>query len=168
MENNDERLNGSFGAQGEQQEPPPNTLFTRPVLLTVANYGALSFLETGNWIVLPLVYTASIQLGGLGLDPTIMGACMAVWGIMRGLLQLTVFDRVLNFLGLRRTFIVLLSCLVPSFLLFPVNGTRAQNAGTDAVLLVLVLIQLICSIGAGMAYSMYRSLIHDSCIVGTI
>ena len=153
MEHNDERLNGSYGVQGDQQETLPNTLFTRPVLLTVANYGALSFLETGNWMVLPLVYTASIRLGGLGLDPTIMGACMAVWGIVRGLLQLTALHRILNFLGLRRTFIVLLSGLVPSFLLFPVNGTRAQNAGTDSVLLVLVLIQLICSIGASMAYS---------------
>jgi hypothetical protein len=152
VEHNDERLNGSFGAQGDQQEPPPSTLFTRPVLLTIANYGSLSFLETANWMVLPLVYTASVQLGGLGLDPALMGACMAVWGILRSILQLTAFHRILNFLGLRRTFVVLLFGLVPSFLLFPINGTRAQNGGTGAVLLILVLLQLICSIGASMAY----------------
>ena len=168
MEHNDDRLNGSFGVQGDsdQQEPPPSTLYTRPVLLTVANYGAFSFLETGNWMILPLVYTASIQLGGLGLDPTLMGICMAVWGILRGAFQLTSFHRILNFLGLRRTFIMLISGLVPSFLLFPINGARAQSAGTDTVLLVLVLIQLMCSIGASMAYSAYLSLFsHDSRIV---
>ena len=166
MEHNVERLNDSFGAQGDQQEPPPSTLFTRPVLLTIANYGALSFLETGNWIVLPLVYTASVQVGGLGLDPTLMGVCMAVWGILRGLFQLTAFGRILNFLGLRRTFIMFLSGLVPSFLLFSINGTHAKNSGTDTILLVLVLIQLICSIGASMAYSTYRSLsrlMHSRC-----
>lgn len=117
-------------------------------------------------MILPLVYTASIQLGGLGLDPTLMGICMAVWGILRGVFQLTSFHRILNFLGLRRTFIVLLSGLVPSFLLFPINGTRAQTTGTDAVLFALVLLQLICSVGASMAYSTYLSLFsHDYRIV---
>jgi hypothetical protein len=122
------------------------------VLLTIANYGSLSFLETANYMVLPLVYTASVRLGGLGLDPALMGTCMAVWGILKSLLQFTSFHRILNFLGLRRTFIVLLSGLIPSFLLFPINGTHVQNGGTGTVLLVLVLIQLLCSMGASMAY----------------
>ena len=107
---------------------------------------------------LPLVYTTPIPLGGLGLDPMRMGSCMAVWGILRGILQLTVFHRILNFLGLRRTFIALISGLVPSFLLFPINGTHVQYAGTDFVLWALVVIQLVCSIGVCMAYGTQRPL----------
>jgi len=122
------------------------------VLLTIANYGTLVFLEICIWMFLPLVYTTPIPLGGLGLDPMRMGSCMAVWGILRGILQLTVFHRILNFLGLRRTFIALISGLVPSFLLFPINGTHVQYAGTDFVLWALVVIQLVCSIGVCMAY----------------
>ena len=157
VEHNDQRTNVSPGIQ-DRQKPLPHTCLTRPVLLTVANYGSLVFLEICIWMFLPLVYTTPTQLGGLGLDPIRMGSCMAVWGILRGVLQLAVFHRILNFLGLRRTYIALLSGLVPSFLLFPINGTRVQYAGTDIVLWALVLTQLLCSIGVCMAYGTQRSL----------
>jgi hypothetical protein len=75
-----------------------------------------------------------------------MGVTMAVYGIMRGILQLTIFDRILGFLGVRRTFITLISCFIPSFLLFPIAGTHAQHAGRDTVLWALVLVQLLCTI----------------------
>ena len=157
VEHNNQRPNVSFAIQ-DQQKSLSHTCLTRPVLLTIASYGTLVFLETCIWMFLPLVYTTPTQLGGLGLDPIRMGFCMAVWGILRGVLQLTVFHRILNFLGLRRTYIALLSGLVPSFLLFPINGTRVQYAGTDIVLWALVLIQLVCSIGVCMAYGTQRPL----------
>ena len=153
--NNIEYPNGLLGTQ-DQQEPPSSTLYTRPVLLTVAAYGTLSFLEMSNRIFLPLVYTTSIRLGGLGLSPELMGVCMAVWGIISGILQLTAFHRILKSLGLRRTFITLFSCLVPSFLLFPINGTHAQNTGTDVVFWALVLVQMLCSTGVIMSYGKQR------------
>ena len=152
VEHNDERLNGFPGIQEYQRDPPLGTLLTKPVLLAVANYGALSFLEICTWVFVPLVYTTPIQLGGLGLDPKSMGTCLAVWGVLMGILQLTVFHHILNFLGLRRTFITLISGLIPAFLLFPINGTCAQNVGMDVVLWVLVLIQMLCTIGVCMAY----------------
>ena len=153
MEHNDEGPNGSPGTQEDgQQKPPSRTLLTRPVLLTVANYSTFAFLEVCVWIFLLLVYTTPIQLGGLGLDPTRMGETMAVYGILKGILQLTVFDHILGFLGLRRTFITLLSCFVPSFLLFPIAGIHAQYAGRDTVLWFLVLIQLLCTVSINMAY----------------
>ena len=140
-----------------QQEPPARTLFTRPVLLTVANYGALAFLEICNWIFLPLVYTTPIRLGGVGFDPARMGICLGVWGLLRGLVQLTVFHRILNFLGLRSTFVTLISGLVPSNLLFAINGTYAQHGGSELVLWVLVLVQMLCTIGVCMAYGTHWS-----------
>ena len=153
MEHNDECSNSVLGTRGDgQQKPPSRTLLTRPVLLTIANYSTFTFLEVCVWTFLPLVYTTPIQLGGLGLDPTRMGETMAVYGIMKGILQLTVFDHILGFLGLRSTFITLLSCFVPSFLLFPIAGIHAQYAGRDIVLWILVLIQLLCTVGINMAY----------------
>src|SRR6266851_4677631 len=105
VEHNDECPNGFSSIPDDQPEPPPGTLLTTPVLRTIAAYGTLAFLEMCNWVFLPLVYTTPIQLGGLGLDPTRMGVCLAMWGILRGILQLTVFHHILNFLGLRCTLI---------------------------------------------------------------
>jgi hypothetical protein len=81
-----------------------------------------------------------------------MGMTMAVYGILKGILQLTVFDHIIGFLGLRRTFITLLSCFIPSFLLFPIAGIRAHYAGRDIILWVLVLIQLLFTVFINMAY----------------
>ena len=157
MEHNDECPNGSPGTREDgQQKSPSSTLLTRPVLLTAANTSTFAFLEICVWIFLPLVYTTPIRLGGLGLDPTRMGETMAVYGIMKGILQLTVFNHILGFLGLRRTFITLLSCFVPVFLHFPIVGTYAQYAGRDIVVWVLVLIQLLCAVSINMAYGAER------------
>lgn len=149
--NNAESPNSLIGTQ-DQQDPQSSTLFTRPVILAIASYGTLSFLEMSTRIFLPLVYTTSIRLGGLGFDPELMGICIAVWGIICGVLQLTAFDPILKSLGLRRTFITLVFCLVPSFLLFPINGIRTQNKGIDFVLWVLVLVQMLCLTGVMMSY----------------
>ena len=80
-------------------------------------------------------------------DPELIGICIAVWGITCGVLLLTAFDPILKSLGHRRTFIMLTSCFVPSFLLFPINGTRTQNKGTDFVLWVLGIVQMLCLTG---------------------
>lgn len=159
MEHHDQYPGGFLGTREDsQQKPPSRTLLTRPVLLSVANYSIFAFLEICVWIFLPLVYTTPIQLGGLGLDPKSMGVTLAVFGIMKGIVQLTVFDHIIGFLGLRGTFITLLSCFIPSFLLFPIAGIRAQHAGRDIVVWVLVLIQLLCIAGIHMAYGKQRSL----------
>jgi len=153
LEHHGECSNSFLGTQGDdQQMAPPRTLLTRPVLLTTANYSTFAFLEICASVLLPLVYTTPIQHGGLGLDPLRMGVTLAVYGIMKGILQLTIFDRIIGFLGVRRAFITLISCFVPSFLLFPITGIRAQYAGRDTVLWFLVLVQLLCTIGINMAY----------------
>ena len=159
----DECPNSFLGTQeDDQQNSPPRTLITRPVLLSVTNYASFAFLDICVWILLPLVYTTPIRLSGLGLDPTRMGITLAVYGIMKGILQLTVFDRILRLLGLRSTFITLLSFFVPSFLLFPIAGIRAQYAEGDIIVWVLVLIQLLCTVSVNMAYGAQRplSLMH--------
>ena len=154
VEHNDE-----YNRRGKL-EPPPRTLLTSPVILTVANHGALSFLGLCNWIFLRLVYTRPIRLGASGFDPTRMGICLGVWGVLRGVLQLTIFNRNLNFLGLGLTFVTLISGLVSSNLLFAaINGNYAQYGGTELVLRVFVLIQMLCTIGV-MQYGTQRPFIR--------
>jgi len=141
-------------ARRENQPEPSSsrTLLTQPVLLTISAHGWFSFLEIASWVLLPLVYTTPIKYGGLGLDPATMGICMAVYGVLKGVLQLTVFHRILDFLGLRTALITFMSSLIPLFLLFPVGSTHVRNAGTNLALWALVLTQLVSTIGVNMAY----------------
>ncbi|KAI0248034.1 hypothetical protein BJV78DRAFT_1334855 [Lactifluus subvellereus] len=63
-----------------------------------------------------------------------------------------IFSPVVKFLGLRGAFVVFASGLVPAFFLFPINGTRAQYAGTDVVLWALVFFHLLILVGIDMTY----------------
>jgi len=150
----------SNAKQEDQPEPSTRDLLTKPVLLTISAHGWFSFLEIASWVLLPLVYTTPIEFGGLGFDPATMGICMAVYGVMKGVLQLTVFHRILDFLGLRTALIAFISGLIPLFLLFPVGGIHVRNEGTVMVLWMLVLIQLISTIGVNMAYGTSRPVTH--------
>jgi len=138
--------------QEDQPEPSTRDLLTKPVLLTMSAHGWFSFLEIASWVLLPLVYTTPIEFGGLGFDPATMGICMALYGVMKGVLQLTVFHHILDFLGLRTALIAFISSLIPLFLLFPVGGIHVRNEGTAMVLWILVLIQLVSTISVNMAY----------------
>jgi len=137
----------------KQEDRSSHTLLTRPVLLTIYSYGFFVFLEIACRDLWPLLYTTPIQFGGLGLDPARMGVCMAVYGTLKGILQLTIPHRIIGFLGLRTSYMAFIACLVPSFLLFPICGIHVQGGGTDIVLWVLVFIQLLSMIGLNMAYN---------------
>jgi hypothetical protein len=153
-------------ARRENQPEPSSsrTLLTQPVLLTISAHGWFAFLEIASWVLLPLVYTTPVEFGGLGLDPATMGICMAVYGVLKGVLQLTVFHRILNFLGLRTALIAFMSSLIPLFLLFPIGSTHVRNAGTNLALWGLVLTQLVSTIGVNMAYGASRPFTYDLCL----
>lgn len=128
------------------------SLLTRPVLLTISIYAIHAYLEISNFSLVPLVYTTPIELGGLGLSPEHMATCLAAFGIMTGILPFFFFHRIVRYLGLRRALLTFMSGLVPAFLFFPINGTRAQRAGVDVVTWILLLVHLFMMVGINMTY----------------
>lgn len=133
MESRTEHPNGaSDHSEVDQRKPPLRSLLTRPVLLTISNYAVVAFLEI---LLVPLVYTTPIRYSGLGLDPARMGTCLGVFRIMNGVLQSLSFPPLSSSWDTVEPFVTFVSGLVPAFLLlFPINNTRAQHAGTDIVL----------------------------------
>jgi hypothetical protein len=123
------------------------------VVLTISTYAIHAFLEICNFALVPLMYTTPIEFGGLGFDPTQMATCLAISGVMTGILPFFFFHRVVKSIGLRRSLLIFISGLVPAFLFFPINGTRAQHAGMDAVTWTLVLVHMLTLAGIDMAYS---------------
>jgi hypothetical protein len=138
------------------QGPPQRSLLTKPVLLTISIYAVHAYLEISNFALVPLVYTTPIESGGLGLDPVHMATCLAALGIMTGILPFFFFHRVVKFLGLRRALVTFMSGLVPAFLCFPINGTRARYAGVDVITWVIMFVHLFMMVGITMAYGMTR------------
>ncbi|KAF9479984.1 major facilitator superfamily transporter [Pholiota conissans] len=106
-----------------------SSLLTFPVVISIANYMTLAFLNIATNALLPLFFHMPIELGGLDLDPILIGYAMGVYGLGTGAFQIFFFARIVRRLGTRRTFIMSMAAFVPVFLMFPIISILAKDKG---------------------------------------
>ncbi|KAG1884857.1 MFS general substrate transporter [Suillus subluteus] len=74
------------------------SLLTRSVVIPIANYAMLSFLDVSFRVLLPLFFSTPTYLGGLGFDPATIGKWMALCGITDGIFQAFFFARIVDWI----------------------------------------------------------------------
>lgn len=121
---------------------PLRAVLTRPVLISVGNYGLLALLEIAYLAILPLFYTTPIELGGLGQSPAHIGTIMGSFGIANGIFQGLLFAKIVGRVGPKRLFMVGMSLFPVLFALFPVISFVARRQGISPLVWVLVGVQL--------------------------
>ncbi|KZT01929.1 MFS general substrate transporter [Laetiporus sulphureus 93-53] len=131
---------------------PLRSLLIWPVLLSVANYGALAFLEIAYRATQPLFYSTPIELGGLGFSPATIGALLGTWGVMNGSVQALFFAPVVRRWGPKRVFMAGMSTFVPLFSLFPLINALAFRTGMTPAVWGVVFLQLTVSIVMDMSF----------------
>lgn len=138
---------------------PLRSLFIYPVIISVANYASLGFIEIANIALLPLFYSTPIHHGGLGLDPMAIGLLLGIYSLVNGLLQVLFFARLVKKFGTKNIFVACVSCFIPIFLLYPAMNVLARRAGglTPAVWVIMVLQLCICMY-MDMAFGMLQQL----------
>jgi hypothetical protein len=87
--------------QDDEKPLPLRPLFTRLVLISVANYGKIGLTEMTATTLLPLIWPTSVELGGLCMSPVSIGLWMAGYGILDGVLQYIAFPRIVGHFGPR-------------------------------------------------------------------
>ena len=122
--------------------PPLRSVLTRPVLVSIANYGVLALIEVGFLALMPLFFSTPIELRGLGLPPSTIGLILGGLGLLDGIFQALFFAKALDVLGPKRTFQLGLSTFVPLYALFPVMSLYAKAHGVDNVVWALVFVQM--------------------------
>lgn len=120
---------------------PLRKLLVWPVIVSVANYGTLAFLEIAFWAIQPLFLSTPIEFGGLGQTPASIGLILGLSGMGNGIFQALFFAKIVRRWGTKRTFIVGLSSLIVMFILFPIINMIARQSGTSTLVWVLVSIQ---------------------------
>jgi hypothetical protein len=136
-----EILEGSL--KDEEEKPLPlSSLFTRPVLTSVANYGMIGLLEMAVTTLLPLIWSTSVEFGGLGMSPVSIGLWMAGYGTLNGILQYVAFPRIVGRFGPRRIFITSIIAFVPIYLMFPFENLTLRSGSGACTLWVLIMLQL--------------------------
>ena len=119
-------------------EIPIRELLTFSVVISIANYMTLAFLDISINALLPLFFHMSIAEGGLGLNPVSIGYIMAFYGAGTGTFQVLFFSRLVRRFGTRLVFIMTLATFVPAFLIFPLISLVAKKWGVSTGVWVLV------------------------------
>jgi hypothetical protein len=138
-----------------QNLSPFNALLTRPVLITIANYAVLAFLEMSALTLIPLIWSTPVEFGGLNFSPATIGLWMSVSGCIDGIFQFAVFPRVVGRFGMRRVFVSSIAMAAVIFAMFPLENLvlRYTTGWPDAITGLLILLHFsslsIHSMGTG-------------------
>ncbi|KAH9169620.1 hypothetical protein EDB89DRAFT_2231117 [Lactarius sanguifluus] len=111
------------------QRLPLRSLLTKPVVISIVNYGTLALLDTAASTLIPLIWSTAIELGGLCLTPVSIGLWISVYGCVSAVFQFAFFPRVVAF-GM-------------SYALFPFGNMLARDSGTASVVWPLIVPQLL-------------------------
>lgn len=136
-------------------EKPPSirSLFIPRVLNPIINFAFLAFIDQALIVLIPLMYSTSIEIGGLGFDPATIGFILGIWGICNGFIQVLAFARIRRVIGHRNLYMVGLVGLLLCFLAFPLLSFLAKRSGTvDATVWAVLVGQLILYMFSYMAY----------------
>ncbi|KAH9036949.1 MFS general substrate transporter [Lactarius pseudohatsudake] len=119
-------------------------LTSRPVLVSVSSYAMLALLDMAAMALIPLVWATPVEFGGLNLNPTTIGLWMSAYGCLNGLVQFTLFPRVVARLGPGRVFLTSIAAYVVIYTMFPFENLAARAKSTAVWLLVVLQLASIC------------------------
>lgn len=131
---------------------------TFPIIISIANYVALAFLNISVNALLPLFFYMPIEMGGLNLDPVLIGYVMGFYGAGTGSFQILFFAKLVRRFGTRNIFIWSVSAFIPAFMLFPVVSLVAKSWGVNWGVWVLVFLILFLLFFMDTAYGASHSI----------
>ncbi|OJT01793.1 hypothetical protein TRAPUB_7849 [Trametes pubescens] len=112
------------------------------VLWAILNYAFLTLLDQSITVLIPLMYSTSIALGGLGFSPFTIGIVQGVGGCVGGFIQIFTFPWFHRMFGARKLYISTYVMYVVVFALFPLESFVTKRAGgVGAATWVLIVVQ---------------------------
>ncbi|KAN0136120.1 major facilitator superfamily [Lactarius tabidus] len=144
------------GPVKDAEKPVPlRALLTRPVVVSVVNYGMIGLLEVTAVALIPLIWSTSVEFGGLGMSPTSIGLWMAGYGFLNGIFQFVAFPHIVGRLGPRRVFIASILCFFPVYIMFPFENLalRDSGSGMSVIAALFIMLQLLAISLTDMGFS---------------
>jgi hypothetical protein len=143
-------------SQKDTQKPPPlRSSLTRPVLVSVANYAMVSFLDMAFITLIPLIWSTPVEFGGLNFSPVSIGLGMSFYGCLDGICQFAIFPRLVARFGLRRVFMTCIAFCAVIVIMFPLENLVLRHAvgGSTVAIWPLLFLQLSSFSMLNMGYS---------------
>ena len=105
QEGSSSELDASSAKDPPEKPLPLRAVLTRPVLISIANYAMLALLGMAALALIPLIWSTSVEFGGLDLNPASIGLWMSTYGCMDGMFQFAIAPYAIARFGPRRVFI---------------------------------------------------------------
>jgi len=157
---------GSADRTSSNPNPAPVTLRkvlkSRKMQLVIINYFFVCFTEMCYVVLLPLIYSTSIETGGLGLNPYQIGLTMGIWGFFNAIIQINVVGKVIRKYGGASVYKFAYLSYFMGFLTFPFSTYLARRHGSVGIGSCIVIgFQLFFIIFAYMSYGSYSPLYSE-------
>ncbi|KAH9902586.1 MFS general substrate transporter [Cubamyces lactineus] len=118
------------------------TILIPRVLYPIVNYGFVALIDQAATVLVPLMYSTSLDLGGLGFDPFTIGLVQGVGGFAGGVTQIFTFPYLHRRFGAKRLYVCAYVMYFVIFASFPLNSFVTRRAGrVGAATWVLVAVQ---------------------------
>ena len=115
-----------------------------------------ALVDMSSQVLLPLMYSTSIELGGLGLDAYQIGLILSGWGVMSAIVMITVLGWAIRKFGPRAVHIFCYATYFVNLALYPLLAHIVQRSGrVDAKAWAVVVVQLACRLANGMSYGTF-------------
>ncbi|QRV90476.1 major facilitator superfamily transporter [Ceratobasidium sp. AG-Ba] len=120
-----------YGAVDLPAQPQPRNLPLRSVLtkracIAILNYALLALSDIAYAGIVPVMFAAPVQNGGLGLSPRSIGKVLGIQGLVTGVFQVFCFAPIHRQLGSKRTFIIGLVAYMGVVLSLPIMNAFAR------------------------------------------
>ncbi|GLB44785.1 putative major facilitator superfamily protein [Lyophyllum shimeji] len=163
-DNSPAHAEGEHAAKGQADAPPPfRALLIPQVLLPLAFYMVLAFIDMSSQVLLPLMYSTSIPIGGLGLDPYRIGVILSVFGFVNAIVQLLFLPPLVRRWGPRNIcFAATISYLGNIGLYLPLLYFASRAGRVDGKVWATIVLQLATRLTNSMAWGSIQIIIVDS------
>jgi hypothetical protein len=139
----------------EEAPLPLRQILTYSVIISVANYSSLAFLDIMLGALLTLFFAMPVEIGGLGLDPPTIGFILGAYGIAAGLFNVLCFVKIVRRFGVKWTFFGGISLFMPMFVLMPIMNLCARSWGVGALVWTLVLVEVLLMVLMDVAFGRF-------------
>ncbi|QRV75725.1 major facilitator superfamily transporter [Ceratobasidium sp. AG-Ba] len=117
--------------------PSLRSVLTKRACIAIINYAFLAFSDITYLGIIPVMFAASVQNGGLGLNPRSIGLILGLQGVVTGIVQVFCFAPIHRRFGSKRTFVAGLTAYMCLTLSLPVMNALARRGIWWAVWLVM-------------------------------
>jgi len=155
---------GTITNPAQNQRPPSLPPSSRPsfrhvliprVLIPVSNFAFLAFLDQAFLVLLPLIYSTPLYLGGLALSPSTIGSILGGWGVINGFVQVLGFPRLRRRVGHRNLYMAGMVGLGIALGMFPVVNWLARIGGAEDNGAGVGGLGVLCWLGIGVQLGLY-------------